>query len=274
MDLSTIQNTLIGLPIGPIRYYDRTGSTNDEATKWANHGAEDMSLVIAGEQTRGKGRYGRKWSTIPGASLAFSMVLTRFESISGYRPFDVAHPEMISCMTALGAIAVCQALKSKYKLISQIKWPNDVLLNGQKAAGILAEIHWQADFPIAVILGIGVNVGPESVPAPNELAFPATCIESNLGQPINRLDLLRSIIEQILEWRKRLEQPEFLRTWEELLAYKGEWVNITIESDSQNEEKRQGLVLGLDNLGGLRMRDRTGQEFILRMGEIRLRPVE
>ena len=69
-------------------------------------------------------------------------------------------------------------------------------------------------------------------------------------------------------------QPEFLATWEEQLAYRGEWVDIFVEPDFQKQENRQGLVLGLDKLGGLRLRDRAGREFTLYMGEIRLRPVE
>jgi len=274
MDLLTLQAALAGLPIGPLRFYDRTGSTNVEAANWADRGSPDLALVVADQQTAGKGQHDRKWLTIPGDSLAFSLVLRHIEPIASHHIKEFAHPEIISRTTALGSLAVSQALKAKYNIIAQIKWPNDVLLNGRKAAGVLVETHWQGDLPIAVVLGIGVNVGPESVPSENELIFPATCVQAALGKPISRLELLRSILEQILEWRNRLAQQEFLKAWEEQLAFRGEWVEIIIEPGSESQEIRQGLVLGLDKLGGLRLRDRTGQEFTLRMGEIRLRPME
>jgi BirA family biotin operon repressor/biotin-[acetyl-CoA-carboxylase] ligase len=272
MDFSSIQDALAGLPLGPLRYYDRTGSTNVEAGNWADRGAPDLALVIADEQTTGKGRYNREWLTIPGVSLAFSLVIRKFEQIASHRIEEFTHPEIFPRMTALGSLAVSQALKKKYNLIAQIKWPNDVLLNGCKIAGILTETHWQGDHPMAAILGIGVNVGPESVPSEKELIFPATCVQASLGHPISRLELLRSILEQILEWRDRLALPEFLKVWEEQLAFRGEWVDIIVEPGSDKQEVYQGLLLGLDCLGGLRLRDRSGQEYTLRMGDMRLRP--
>jgi BirA family biotin operon repressor/biotin-[acetyl-CoA-carboxylase] ligase len=271
MDLSTLQGALTGLPIGPIRYYDRIGSTNLEAANWADRGAPDMALVIADEQTAGKGRHDRKWLTIPKASLAFSLVLQHVESDASHHIIGYSDPEIISRMTALGSLAVSQALKKKYNIIAQIKWPNDVLLNGRKVGGVLAETHWQADLPKAVILGIGVNVDPESVPSRDDLIYPATCIQAALGQPISRLELLRSILEQVIELRNRVSQPEFLKVWEEQLAFRGKWVDIFISAGYENREVRRGLVLGLDNLGGLILRDQRGQEFTLHMGEIRLR---
>ncbi len=272
MNLSTLQEALVGLPIGPIRYYGRTGSTNAEAKSWADQQARNLALVVADEQTAGKGRHERKWLTIPGASLAFSLLLRNIEAIYRDQSAGAAFPELVSRMTALGSLAVSQALRVKYELTAKIKWPNDVLLNGRKTAGILAETCWQGDHPTAVILGIGVNVGPESVPPENELSFPAICVQTALGRPIQRLELLRAILEQILKWRNRLAQPEFMKTWEEELAFLGEWVDIIVEMGSEEKVDRQGKMLGLDKSGGLRLCDRTGKEFVLRTGEIRLRP--
>jgi BirA family biotin operon repressor/biotin-[acetyl-CoA-carboxylase] ligase len=275
MDLPSLQNILTGLPIGPIRYYDRIGSTNLEAANWAEQGAPDMALVVADEQTAGRGRQARRWLTIPKASLAFSMVLKPSTSDTNHNNIELfTETEIIARMTALGAVAVSKALEKKYNLISQIKWPNDVMLDGCKVAGVLAEIHWQANLPQTVILGIGVNVNPESVPVGIDLIYPATCIQSVLGKPISRLDLLRAILEQIIEWRNRVKRPEFLKVWEEQLAFRGQWVNIFIEAGSENQEVHRGLVLGLDNLGGLRLRDLIGRDFTLHMGEIRMRPLE
>ena len=83
-------------------------------------------------------------------------------------------------LTALGALAVCQALEEQYRLDAQIKWPNDVLVGGCKLAGILAESHWQGSELTGTILGIGINVTRSAVPPGVELSFPATSIEACL----------------------------------------------------------------------------------------------
>ena len=261
---------LSGLPVNALRYYERIDSTNTEARKWIDQGAPDFALVVADEQTEGRGRHNRNWFTHPGSSLAFSLVL---------RQFDFAHKpicawvnpmDIIPRLTALGSLAIIQALNENFDLDAQIKWPNDVLLRGRKTAGILAEAFWQGDSLTAVILGIGINVAPESVPLDEELDFPATCVETALGCRMSRLKLLRFVLENIQKWRKQLAQPMFLKTWEEQLAYRDKWVNI-VENGSIKHDVTQGLVLGLDELGRLRLRDRNGQEFSLCMGEIRLR---
>jgi BirA family biotin operon repressor/biotin-[acetyl-CoA-carboxylase] ligase len=265
VDQKTLEKDLAGLPLGPLRYFDRIGSTNDEASRWADTGAPDLALVVAGEQTAGRGRGGRKWFTPPEAALAFSLVL---------RDLTSASPETIPWTTALGALAVSQALHDDYGLQAQIKWPNDVLLERRKVAGVLAEAHWVGDQLSAVILGIGINVAPSAVPADSELIFPATCIEAALGHPLERTSLLRSVLAKLLEWRTQLGTPEFLRAWEESLAFQGEWVYAIIKGQAGAAHRRQGLVLGLDPQGQIKLRDRSGEIFSLRVGEIRLRPLE
>ena len=274
MDLESIVRVLIGLPIGPIRYYQQIGSTNSEAASWADRGAPNLALVIADEQTAGRGRYGRKWYTPPCSALAFSLILRFSNQYAAGRVKTTAFPENITRLTALGSLAVCQALRTKIDLPAQIKWPNDVLIKRRKVAGILAEAQWQGDLLNGVILGIGINVTPESVPHGEEIVFPATCVQSELGRPTSRLELLRTVLECLLKWQTRWTRPEFLHTWEELLAFRGEWVNIITESDSNERGTHLGQVLGLDNQGSLRLLDRAGQEFRLCMGEIRLRPIE
>ncbi len=97
-------------------------------------------------------------------------------------------PSLFLRQTALGALAVCQTFREKYALPAEIKWPNDVLVNRSKLAGILVEAHWQGDQLQAVILGIGINIAPESVPVESELIYPATCVQTVLGRPVDRLE--------------------------------------------------------------------------------------
>src|SRR3989304_5947628 len=120
MDEAVLKEVLAGLPLGSIRFYDRTGSTNDEAARWAEAGAPHLSLVVADEQTAGRGRLGRRWYTPSGSALAFSLIL-RGGGQDAFLPY-MPH-EAIPRLTALGTLAVYDALRQGYDLDPQIKWP-------------------------------------------------------------------------------------------------------------------------------------------------------
>lgn len=250
------------LHLDGLRYFERIDSTNVEAARWAGQGAPDMALVIADEQTAGRGRQGRKWFTPPGAALAFSLILRDF-------PQSLEMPHLMARLTALGALAVSQALQEKYGLPAEIKWPNDVLLERRKACGILAEAHWQGEQLEAVILGIGVNVAPAAAPPDGEVIFPATSVETILRKPVDRLELLRTILEELLTWRAHLLEHDFLRAWEARLAFRQEWVHLLSDAPVSDQ---QVMVLGVGGDGCLRVRDSLGKEFSVHTGEVRLRP--
>jgi BirA family biotin operon repressor/biotin-[acetyl-CoA-carboxylase] ligase len=256
------------LAIGPIKYFDRIGSTNDEAALWAGQGAPHLALVVADEQTAGRGRFSRRWFTPPGAALAFSLVL-RPEAQGSLPPF---HTSSFSFLAPLGALAISLAVQEAYGLPSQIKWPNDVLVGGRKVAGILAEADWQGDQWGSAILGIGVNVSAASVPSAEALIYPATCLETELQRELERVELLRAILDQILAWLPRLDQPEFLQAWQGRLAFQGQWVQV-LSGGPEAQAVQVGQVLGIDREGCLRLRDQEGQVITLRAGELRLRPI-
>ena len=294
MDKLGIEQALKDLPLGPLRYFERIPSTNEEAARWADEGAPDLSLVVANEQTAGRGRQGRSWFTPPDAALAFSLLLRgqeaphytgttettlhppMYELEFSARPdlmnnMDV--PARLARLTALGALAVAQALEKLYALQAQIKWPNDVLLDRRKVCGILSEAHWQGEWLGAVILGIGVNVAPESVPPDSEMIFPATSVERVLGRPVNRTDLLRAILEALIFWRGQLEAPAFWNAWEQRMAFKGETVRVYSGTDTSASPEVEGELLGLDDAGCLRLRTRSGEEHAVCTGEVRMRPL-
>ena len=197
MNQTQLETTLADLSLGGVRYFDSTGSTNDEAAHWAAQGAPDLALVVADEQTTGRGRAGRHWYTPRGSALAFSVVVYPTLEDSG----------SVSRMTALGALAVCDALKNRYHLPAKIKWPNDVLVGEKKVAGVLVEAQWTGDRLGSLILGIGINVAPASIADAlaheSVLRFPATCVESALGYSLDRTELLYAVITGILRWRSR-----------------------------------------------------------------------
>ena len=261
MDENSLKQALSGLPLGPVRYFATTGSTNDEAARWAASGAPDLALVTADEQTAGRGRLERRWYTPPGAALAFSVTLRIGQSVV---------PSFVPRLTALGALSTCLALRQGYGLPALVKWPNDVLVEGKKLAGVLAEAAWQGERLQTAVLGIGINVAPASVPPEPDLNFPATCVETALGRPVERLELLRAVLGWLVDWRSRMNSSDFLRAWEGMLAFKGEWVEVAWEG----RPRLEGQVLGLDLNGGLRLKERSGQVHSLQSGEVRLRPVD
>ena len=273
MDELALAPLLKDIGIGPVRSYHRIGSTNDEASLWIDESAPDLALIVADEQTAGKGRQGRHWFTPPSAALAFSLVLRADvkQLVPTGSSLDPAWAVMR--MTALGALAVCEALHDNFALPAQIKWPNDVLLNRRKVAGILAEAHWQGNHLQAVILGIGINIAPLSVPPDEVLIYPATCVQEELGRPVDRFDLLHLILESLLQWRSRIGEPVFVQMWDSLLAYKGEWVNLLRDDQGKSPVASIVQVLGLDGDGRLLLKDSHGEEFSLITGELRLRPL-
>lgn len=248
---------LSGLPIPDIRCFDSIGSTNDEAFAWLGEGAADGSLVVAEQQTKGRGRQGRSWLTRSGSALAFSLVLRPTRN-------ETSHAGLFS---PLAGLAVCQALEGM-GLAAEIKWPNDVLLAGQKTCGILAESSWQGARLEGVVVGVGINVAPDSIPPGGDLQFPATCVEDHSGAVVDRVMLLRQVLNEFFGWRKRLGSREFFQAWEERLAFKGETVHLV----NSGQAPLAGTLLGVDEGGNLRIRMTGGDVKIVSAGDVHLRP--
>jgi len=258
MNRTEIESELSSLPLGAFRYFDTIGSTNDEALTWASQGAPDFSLILADEQTSGRGRMERKWFTPPRSALALSLIL---------RPTNIenAHP---SRTTGLLALSLAESLL-QLGLAPQIKWPNDVLLGGRKVAGILVESSWMGERLDAMILGMGVNVLNASIPPADQLLFPATSIETELGRPVERGSLLREILSRVLDWRPKMGMDTFLKAWEEHLAFRGQQVQV----EGRSGDPITGELLGLEPDGSLRLRNEHGRSVTVRFGEVHLRPL-
>ncbi len=250
-----IQEALSDLSLGGLLFFPQTTSTNDIAIEWALKGAPEFSLVYAEEQTRGKGRRSRSWVTNPGTGLAFSVNL---------HP-TVGEEKHLQRFTALGALAVSEAVEA-LGLLPKIKWPNDILLNGRKFCGILAESGWQDDHALYVVLGIGVNVSPGSVPVDEALNYPATCLEAEIHTSCSRLSLLHEILKYLIKWRPLISEDVFLGAWEKRLAFLGEKVSLR----GGTEGETIGWVQGLDPDGSLRLSSLDGKLFSVQAGEIEL----
>ena len=272
MDQESLEATLSDLNLGAVRYFDQLDSTNNAAARWVEQGAPNMALVVADEQTAGRGRVGRKWYTPPGSALAFSLIL--------YPEGDQRY--VLSRLTALGAVAVSEALRRGYGLQTQIKWPNDVLVERRKVCGVLAEAQWSGGSLEAVVLGIGINVSAGSIEgsglklANEKLNFPAAALEQFLHKSVEREALLKTILASIKEWLGKLGTQEFLQTWEARLAFRGEWVQIVPNENSGEAEQpvQEGKITGLAPDGALKLRISSGETITVQVGEMRLRPIE
>ncbi|MFC1997314.1 biotin--[acetyl-CoA-carboxylase] ligase [Chloroflexota bacterium] len=257
---------LENLSLGGIRFFPKTSSTNDEASGWVDTGCPDLALVVADEQTAGRGHGGHKWYTPAGTALAFSVVLRADEQI--YQLLDFQNTARLN---GLGALAVCQVIQKKYQQPAKIKWPNDILVNGKKLAGVLTEAQWIGDELVAVILGIGINVATQSIPPAdwdtvNPRPFPATSMESVLGAHMSRWDLLYAVLEELLIWRGKLASPDFLDIWQQNLAFQDEWVQVF--SPGMDEPLMVGRIIGLEKDGALRIQQKSGALSRLQHGEI------
>lgn len=251
----SLRAALAGLPLAEVRYCAVTGSTNDDAQRWLENGAADFALVVADQQTAGRGRLNRRWITAAGAALAFSLILHPTQ----------AEMSRLALLSPLAGLAVADGLAACCGLQVQIKWPNDVLLGRRKVCGILAETNWQAESLTGVVLGIGVNVAPTSIPPADLLMFPATSVEDAAGRPVQRWELLAAVLKALFAWRQRLGSPEFFQAWENRLAFKDEPVQVQTPSGAL-----EGTLVGIDAQGGLVLRTGAGKREVITVGDVSL----
>ena len=243
------------LGLGGWQYHPVAGSTNDLALAWAENDAYDGSLVLADSQTAGRGRHDRHWITRPGVALAMSLIL---------RPLEAETPHFAR-FTALAALGLVQAL-SDLGLDATVKWPNDILIRDKKVAGVLVEADWQSGAVKAVVIGLGVNVLPESVPPDEVLRYPATSVADELGRPVNRWALLAGIIQAMQTYRVDLTQDVFLQSWNHHLAFREQWVSLSTSDGTVQTRK----VLEVAQDGCLVVEDQDGTITRHAAGEIEI----
>ena len=250
------------MPIGWIGvdfyYHESIGSTNAEAIQLAESGAPHGTLVLADAQTAGKGRAGRRWITNPGTALAFSLIL---------RPSNLGIDQWL-ILFGLGALSVAEAL-SEIGLQPEIKWPNDVLIDGKKVAGILVNSNWTGESVNYSVLGIGLNVSPEAIPDDAELDFPATSIGEALGRSINRTDLLIAILKKLKVLFQQVNSSDLSNAWQDRLAYLNQEVVV-----KKADGTVTGRLIGLTANGELKLIEKSGNETVIGYGDVSLRPIE
>jgi BirA family biotin operon repressor/biotin-[acetyl-CoA-carboxylase] ligase len=191
----------------PLFYFPSIGSTNDVAARLAGGGAPEGTTVVAEAQTSGRGRLGRTWFSPQGAGLYVSVVIRPDAVVRvGAVRTATAGPGLPAVLTLASGVALAEAIREATGLQVEIKWPNDLVFERRKLAGILAEASAQGAALEYVILGFGVNIRP--VTFPPEVAHRATSIEAELGRPIDRGLLLARALENLSACREAIRRGE------------------------------------------------------------------
>ena len=214
-----------------IRCVEACVSTNDLAWAAAVEGAPDGTSIFAEEQSKGRGRFGRTWAAAPGQALLCSMVL---------RPSIDA--DRVPLVTALGALAAADVVGPA----ARIRFPNDVMLEGLKIAGVLVEARFVSSRPEVFVVGVGLNVSghPEGMGA------------TSLGAGASRAEAARLLLEAADEWYHRLggNLKEWRKAWRERSFILGKRVRV-----KQDGRTFSGTVEDVDPIDGLVVRLDTGQ---------------
>jgi BirA family biotin operon repressor/biotin-[acetyl-CoA-carboxylase] ligase len=244
----------------PIHYWATIGSTMEEARRLAEGGAPEGTVVIADEQTAGRGRLRRSWWAPPGGSVLLSLLL---------RP---ASPSQAQRLTMACSLAVCDAIAEVAGLQADdlrigVKWPNDVLIDGRKVCGILTEMDLLGERVQYAIVGIGVNVNVSFQDAP-PLMIPATSLAIAAGRPVSRLDFLVALLTGIERRYLALREGQaFHQEWAARMVTLGRPVQVTGAA-----ERWKGLAVGVDEDGALLVRKEEGGVQRVLAGDVTLRP--
>lgn len=237
-------------------HFQSVGSTNDKAKELAVK-AEEGTVIVAEEQTSGKGRLGRSWSS-PGRKGIYASIILKPDM----EPFNAAK------LTLLGAAAVALALED-CGIESQIKWPNDIIINGKKAAGILTEMSSELGIVNYIILGIGINVNQSVEELPPELVDRATSLMIAAGKAIQRKHLLAQVLNRLDELYAQFKETgdidQALDICRERSAVIGKDIIVV-----QGRKQRPGHAVSINHDGELMVRFDEGLEQVI-SGEVSIR---
>lgn len=230
-------------------------STNDFAKKLALAPFKDKTLVVANEQTNGKGRQGKSFFSPPDTGIYFSILL---------RPtINISHSYLI---TIAAAVAICQTLEKNCLLTPKIKWVNDIFWQGKKIAGILTEAS--SDFESgtikSLVLGIGLNFKTKDFP--KDLEDIAGSITNLNDSHLERNQLIAEIVNTFLVILEDLENPKHLEEYRRLSLVIGREIETTL-----NKKTIRARVLNIDDQGGLVIQTSDQKTHVLRAGEISIK---
>ncbi len=220
-----------------IHYFPEIGSTMDAARELARKGAGEGTIVIAEAQAHGRGRLSREWLS-PKGGIYFTLIL---------RPS--INPAYAPRINLMASVAVAATIRKLFGLKAELKWPNDVLIEGRKVCGILAEMDAEMDVVNFVNVGIGINANT-SVP---QFEKTATSLKDTLGREISRKEFLSVLLGEIERRQALLMEADLLEEWEKLSGTLNKYVRILSPG-----EVIVGRAIDIDTTGALIIRKRNG----------------
>lgn len=233
-------------------YLESTDSTNEVAKAEAQAGAGEGTVVIAEEQTMGKGRRGRTWLAPRGTSLLLSVIF-----------YPRLLPQEAARLTMVASWAAAEAIEATTGLVVYLKWPNDIRVAEKKVGGVLTEMALTGEKIQYAVVGIGINVNWDPAQIP-ELRDTATSLSVALGREVPRLPLLRSLLAKLEEgYRKAQEDEDFHRIWAKRL----DTLHREVEIDIGGEVVR-GFAEDIDREGALLLRQSDGSLRRITVGEV------
>ncbi|MDY5481908.1 MAG: biotin--[acetyl-CoA-carboxylase] ligase [Veillonella caviae] len=239
-------------------YMDTTESTNLEARRLAQQGAEEGTVVVSEEQAAGRGRVSRGWHSPFGKGLWFSLVL---------RP-DFVPSEAPKC-TLMAAVALTKAFHKMGLTSAGIKWPNDILVNGRKMVGILTEMSGSMEEISYIIMGIGVNVKTKQEELPEEIKYIATSLLME-GIDIERTEAFKIILENLeYQYYEILDKgfDETLDEWRKLSVTLGQEIEVRAPDNIY-----EGIATDIDEDGNLLVKTLNGDIKRIVVGDVSIRP--
>lgn len=243
-----------------IKHFEQIESTNQFAKSIANQEPEGY-VVLAEEQTKGKGRLGREWVSPKGSGIWMSIILK-----------PNLNPMAASRLTFLAALSLVQAIRSETDLTVNIKWPNDIVWEGKKLAGVLTEMSAELDKINYVVLGTGINVNINEEEFDENLSKTATSLKTIMGKEISRKNLMIRVLEALEENYLKLLEGNFSKIIQEVKQYSttlGSWVKV-----KNFNSELQGFVEDIDDEGALVLRLENGEVKRIISGDVSLRNLD
>jgi BirA family biotin operon repressor/biotin-[acetyl-CoA-carboxylase] ligase len=232
--------------------YPSLPSTNDVAKTRSQEGAKEGMVIVAEEQTAGRGRIKRRWLS-PRGGIALSIIL--------YPPLDY-----LSSLIMVASLAVAGSIERVTGLKAQIKWPNDVLVNGKKVCGILVESDVRGNKVDYAVIGIGINVNLKLSEFP-QIAPMATSLSQELGRDVSRREIVRSLLTEAERLYMALSEGDLVfKQWRERLVTLGQEVQV-----SSAEATYKGIAESVARDGSLLLRQPDGNLLKIVAGDVTLR---
>jgi BirA family biotin operon repressor/biotin-[acetyl-CoA-carboxylase] ligase len=252
---NALNTTIMGANVEIIK---TTVSTQEEARKRAEQGAAEGTLIVAEEQTGGKGRLGRKFFSPYGKGVWMSLILRPQQPV-----------KFTSQLTLLTGVAVCRAIRRTTALEAGIKWPNDILINNRKICGILLESVIEDEVVRYCIAGIGISVNLDVEDYPDDLRDIASSIKIESGTSMDRTILIAAVMDEFESLYKLYQQEGF-----QAIASLWEALSVMIQQKvvvSTHQGQREGIAVGLDPSGALLVDMGMGEIMPIMSGGVKLK---